>query len=368
MTTTRRRKAPIRSVVRRRVQLRKSRIAKRLKTQKRKLRNMKGGIYYPYQYSRGNKITDIDGTDWHVYLISNQKDFNTNGLQNKFIRFPFCYVIRKKETIGKDPIYLIFRNNCTNDDIRQILQIAFEYYQIKNVRIDNPTKDTSPIVSTLEIESEKSKALLDKILSQYDTDTPDNTDTQDNGFRSRFIKIHGTRLAGYYKFVSTGIFKKEQFSTMKISELKDIPTTDNELTEEERKQILSADRIITRLEYAYKGRYVQKSENADTWQEEFDNFSKITKETPFPDELREKMYPTFQPYNSYFPCSLIQPLLGQDNDTIKKIHDFVISDDDVKVILELVKKPQRSQEEIDEEARIVEEHRVAWEKKNGRVG
>ena len=338
MTTTRRRKVS-RSVARRRVQLRKSRNAKRLKTQKRKLRNMKGGIFDPAQYSQGININQIKSTDWHVYLISNQKDLKDKRLEDKFKRFPFCYIIRKKETTGKDPIYIIFMNNCSNDDIRQILQIAFNCYNITNVSINNPAEDNSPNVSELEIDSEKSNALLDKILGQYNTDTLDN-----NEFRSRFIKIHGTAW-GFknYKFVSTGTLTKDQFSSVKLSELQVIPTIDNELTEEERKQILSADNIIGRLEYAYKGRYIQKNVN------EIEE-PKI-EEPPFEAAIRNEGYHRFKPYNSDFPCGLIFPLLGQNNDTIKNIHEFVINDDDVKKRLELYVKPPPTKQEIEEAER-----------------
>ncbi len=311
---------------------------------------MKGGIFYPAQYSQGININQIKSTDWHVYLLSNQKDLKDKRLEDKFKRFPFCYIIRKKETIGKDPIYIIFMNNCSNDDIRQILQIAFKCYNITNVRI-NLTKGTSPIVSELKIDSEKSKVLLDKILGQYNTDT----DTPDNIFKGLFIKIHGTAVGWglkNYKFVSTGTLTKEQFSTMKISELKDIPTIDNELTEEERKQILSADHIIHRLEDVYRGHYVQKNVNETDWKDDFDRFNKNPTKTILPEDLRIKMYPPFQPYNSYFPCGLIFPLLGQNNDTIKNIHEFVISDDDdVKKKLGLYVKPPPTKQEIEEAER-----------------
>ena len=94
MTTTRRRKAPTRSVAIRRVKQNAKR--KERKTQRRKSRNkvMRGGVH----------------ENLNVYVI--QK-----------LGKPKCFIIRQK-TMTKDTIYLFFDSNLTVDEIKEFVCAA----------------------------------------------------------------------------------------------------------------------------------------------------------------------------------------------------------------------------------------------------
>lgn len=211
MAGTRSHKSP-RSVAKRRVKSRKSQNAKRLKTQKRKSRNMKGG-----------------GGGVKVYMITKEKSSANPVPEREYqhenfplLRLPMCYIIRESVMFGKDTIYLLFKDNCSIDEIKEILRVVLGLNRVEEI----PT------------------FLLDVIDTNLLEVKFENEDKEFvTTFKSLFIKIHGS--AGLkYKYISTKTLSNDE-TKLEINNIK--PERDNELTEPQRDSIKSGNDIISRL-------------------------------------------------------------------------------------------------------------------------
>ena len=129
--TTRRRKI-VRSVARRRAKPRKSQLAKR--THKRKFKNMKGGAVptaavMMSQLTVKPKTTNMDG----LVIKKKFKITNRETGGSSLLHTPVCYIIRERFTIGKDSIYLLFRVDCTIEDLNEIVRIALGLDEIGQI-------------------------------------------------------------------------------------------------------------------------------------------------------------------------------------------------------------------------------------------
>jgi hypothetical protein len=233
MARTRSRKTP-RSVAKRRVKSRKSQNAKRLKTQKRKSRIMKGG-----------------GGDAKVYIItknvSQENPVPTDEYQNvnfPLLQLPMCYIIRESVTI-RDPIYLLFKDNCTIDEIKEIVRIVLGLDSVEKI-----PKELLDAISKVNGKSAEDGKRADLLKIKFKKQISDN-ENYETTFKSLFIKIHGYVLSGLkykYKYISTKTLSTDD-TKLEINNIK--PERDYELTEQEQDSTQTADDIISRLSRAY---------------------------------------------------------------------------------------------------------------------